>query len=203
MGALAWLYDKYGPMKILRDTICIGALALHVACSEEPPPVTTTQFLENPRLLEATMVRCAQNRSESRYVAECINARDAVNRIEAAADKSRREEFERQSERKRQALRRTQEAAAEARRRALAATRLREEQEYLGIFDSGAGEISTTDDSSGIGTSGTASNAPGMEIEAPDVTDEEQPLPENIPQQTETDLEAIRQELKRRQESNN
>ena len=190
-------------MNILRYTICLGTLTLHVACSEEPPPISTAQFLENPRLLEATMVHCAQNRAESRYVAECINARDAVNRIEAAQDKNRREEFERQSERKRQALRRTQEAAAEARRRAVEAKRLREEQEYLGIFDSAASGSATTEDSSGLGSSGTANNAPGMEIEAPEVPDEDQPLPENVPQQPETDLDAVRQELKRRQESNN
>ena len=81
----------------------------------------------------------------SRYVAECINARDAINRIEAAAGKEFVEiELEKQSERKRQALRRTQEAAAEARRRTLEAQRLREEQEYLGIFDSDARLIQVT-----------------------------------------------------------
>ena len=169
-------------MNILRHTICLGTLALQVACSEEPAPISTAQFLDNPRLLEATMVRCAQNRSESRYVAECINARDAVNRIEEAQDKSRREEFERQSERKRLALRRTQEAAAEARRRTDAAKRLQEEQEFLGIFDPATGDADPREDSSGLGSSGTASNAPGMEIEAPEAPDEDQPLPENVPQ---------------------
>lgn len=195
MDYLADKYDKHETMKLLRHTICAGILALLVACSEEPPPISAAEFMENPRLLEATMIRCAQNRSESRYDVECINARDAVNRLEVVEAKSRREELEVQSERKRQALRRTQEAAAEARRRTLEAQRLREEQEYLGIFDPAAAESAATEDNAGA-----ASNAPGMEIAVPD---ENQPIPEKIPVQPETDLGAIREELKRRQESNN
>jgi cell division septum initiation protein DivIVA len=61
----------------------------------------------------------SQNRSDYRYLEECINVRDAVNRLEVAAERTRREGLEAQSERKRQALRRTQEAAAEARRSAI------------------------------------------------------------------------------------
>jgi len=196
---LADKYDKQETMKILRHTICAGILALLAASGEEPPPTSAAEFMENPRSLEATMVRCAQNRSESRYDVECINARDAVNRLEVVETKSRREELEIQSERKRQALRRTQEAAAEARRRTLETQRLREEQEYLGIFDPAAGEAAATEDNAGA-----ASNAPGMEIVVPD---ESQLIPEKVPEQLpvqpETDLGAIREELKRRQESNN
>ena len=193
-------------MNLVRHTIFLCGLTLLVACAEEPPPVSVGEFLENPRLLEATMVRCGQNRSESRYVVECINARDAVNRLEAAAEKTRREDLEKQSERKRQALRRTQEAAAEARRRTLEAQRLREEQQYLSIYDQAPGGSGDSVTTGGVGdevTSGAASNAPGIVVEPPQASDEDQPTTEEIPPEPETDLGAIREELKRRQESNN
>jgi hypothetical protein len=85
-------------------------------------------------LLEAAMVRCQQNRRESRYDQECINAREAVGRIQAKEEEARRVELEERSARKRAALRRTQQAAAEARRRAEEAERLRKEAEYLAQF---------------------------------------------------------------------
>lgn len=189
-------------MNLARHTIFLCGLIVLAACSEEPPPISVVEFMENPRLLEATMVRCAQNRSESRYVAECVNARDAVNRLEAAQEKTRREDLEKQSERKRQALRRTQEAAAEARRRTEEAQRRREEEEYLGIFDQAPGGSAATGGVVGEDTSGAASNASAMEIEAPQTPDENQPITEEDPAEPETDLSAVREELKRRQESN-
>ena len=76
------------------------------------------------------MVLCAQNRVESRYDAECVNARQAVSLVEAREERARREALEAQSALKREALRRTQEAAAEARRRsAVVAALLRGEEE--------------------------------------------------------------------------
>jgi len=100
----------------------------------EPPARTTTEFVENPLLLEAAMVRCQQNREQSKYDQECINAREAVKRIQAKEEEAKRVELEARSERKRQALRRTQQAAMEARRRAEEAERLRQEAEYLAQF---------------------------------------------------------------------
>ena len=85
-------------------------------------------------MLEAALVRCGQNRVETRYDAECVNARQANRVVMAEAEAKRREAFEEQSARKREALRRTQEAAAEARRRAVEQQRLREEAEYLAQF---------------------------------------------------------------------
>lgn len=149
------------------------------------------------------MVRCSQNRAESRYVVECINARDAVNRMEAAQDKIRREELEKQSERKRQALRRTQQAAAEARRRTLEAQQLREEQEYLGIFDESNTGSAETGIASPEPNTNTSSNAPVSIIEAPQAPVEEEALPETLPSIPETDLGAVREELRRRQETHN
>jgi len=203
VGYVADLYDKQETMKILRLTICPGILVLLFACSEEPPPVSVAEYMEQPRLLEATMVRCAQNRAESRYLIECINARDAVNRIEAAQERTRREEFEIQSERKRQALRRTQQAAAEARRRTLEAQRLREEQEYLGIFDAAPDSAVPAESTNTVTTSGPANNAPSLVVEEPVSPEPEQPIDEEAPAEPETDLGAIREELRRRQEVNN
>ena len=88
------------------------------------------------------MVRCQQNRQESRYDQECINARAAVQRIQVKEEGTRRAELEARSERKRAALRRTQQAAAEARRRSQEAERLRKEAEYLAQF----GVLPPTDD---------------------------------------------------------
>jgi len=78
-----------------------------VGCSPEPPPRSVQEFVDNPILLEAAMVRCAQNRAETRYDAECVNARQAVSLVEAREERARREALEAQSARKREALRRT------------------------------------------------------------------------------------------------
>ena len=186
-------------MMILHKTSCLCVLLLLGACAEEPPPISAAEFIDNPRLLEATMVRCAQNRAESKYVAECVNAREAVNRLEAAAERTRREGLEKQSERKRQALRRTQEAAAEARRRALEEQRKREEEEYL-FGDAPPGDVPAPANST---TSQPLGNAPAAVVEpAPELPPDTMPAPVDEPvDEPETDLGAIREELKRRQES--
>ena len=93
-------------------------ICLLAGCAEKAPPSrTVTEFVDNPLLLEAAVVRCAKNRAETRYDAECINAREAVNIVQAKEEALRRAELEERSERKREALRRTQQAAAEARQR--------------------------------------------------------------------------------------
>ncbi len=156
--------------------IVCGSLILLASCAKEPPPRTVAEFLDNRILLEATMVRCGKNRNMSKYEAECVNAREAINRIATIDEDERRVELEAQSARKRKALRRTQQAAAEARRRAADARRRREEEEYLGVFegsppgpgtDDDAGNVQRTDDSGDVGQ----------------------------------DLESIREELRRRQDS--
>ena len=195
-------------MRSLRLALVAGLPCLFIACTKEVPPRSVSEFVENPILLEATMVRCAQNRAETKYDAECVNAREAVNRIAAAQDQARRKELEAQSEQKRQALRRTQEAAAEARRRAAEAQRLREEAAYLGQFDAlpesaGTAPGSNPANSAPPGTAaGTqlapnpASNAPGVQIAPDPAQDAASNTTENS---TPADLEAIREELKRRQ----
>ncbi len=146
------------------------------------------------------MVRCGQNRSESKYVIECINARDAVNRLEAAAERERREGLEKQSERKRQALRRTQQAAAEARRRALEEQRRQEEEEYLfgdAPQDDVAAPPPTDADVQPLGNEPTAIVEPATALPS----DAAPPAAAEPVEEPGTDLGAIREELRRRQES--
>jgi hypothetical protein len=183
------------PIKSCQFAILAGLPLLAVACSKELPPRTVSEFVDNPILLEATMVRCAQNRSQTKYDAECVNAREAANRLAAIEDAARRAELEAQSEQKRQSLRRTQEAAAEARRRAAEARRLREEAAYLGQFGTvpeGANTPGTTPTDAPVAA---PANVPGAIVAPP--SDAVPEAPEN---NTPTDLEAIREELKRRQD---
>lgn len=191
----------------LLTALCAAGVV--VACGEEPPPTPVSEFLDNRILLEATMVRCVQDRAGARYDAECNNAREAVDRIAAQEEQTRRAELEAQSERKRQAVRRAQEAAAEARRRAQEEERRREEAEYLGQFeplpDAGDddGRERPIDEKRGDDrTQETGNDAPSM----PGTTSV--PLPRqdgaargmHEPGSGEnTDLDAIRRELERRQ----
>ena len=115
-------------------TLLIASLVLVACAREEPPPRTVSEFVDNPLLLEAAMVRCARDRTESKYEQTCINAREAVKRIQAKEEEVRRAELEARSEAKRRALRRTLEAQAEARRRAEADMERRREAEYLAQF---------------------------------------------------------------------
>ena len=185
-----------------RYVTIVTGLFLAAACSKEPPPRTVSDFMENEFLLEAAMVRCSQDRSKKKYDAECVAAREAASRLEVMAQQARKKELEAQSEAKRKALRRTQEAAAEARRRAAEAERLREEAAYLSQFDAAPGEGG---DRAGQGTeipqSATPQDEPGAQP-VPLTGPEPQPQPASAPPPATTagDLDAIREELKERQE---
>lgn len=126
------------------------ALGCAAGCSKEPPPPSVDAFMEDPILLDATMVRCVANRNSVSYDPECVNAREAVERIAAAEEKARQAALEAESERKREALRRAQEAADAARRRAEELERLRQEAELLGL----------------AAPAGAAGTAPGSEVAA-------------------------------------
>jgi len=115
-------------------TLIVGGLSLLAACSQERLPRSTMEFLDNPIMLEAAMVRCAQDRAATRYDAECVNAREAVRIIETKEEAASKADLDARSERKRQALRRTQEAASQARKRVVEEERLRKEAEYLAQF---------------------------------------------------------------------
>ncbi len=148
-----------------RVTILLCGLGLAVACSEEPPPRSVDYFARNPIVMEAVVVSCNKNRYETRYDAECINAREAATRISPKEEAERRAVLEAQSEVKREALRRTQEAAADEQRRAADAERDRKEAEYLAQF----GELPPQKDVSGVEQGG---NLPLAIIpEAEDKTD--------------------------------
>jgi hypothetical protein len=192
--------------------LIFSGFGLLAGCEEEPRPRSTAEFLENPIMLEAAMVRCSQDRKATRYDAECVNARQAVGQIEVKEEEARQAGFDARSQSKRQALRRTQEAAAQARRRAAEAERLRIEAEYLAQFgvpppredqtpgsDADVGNLPTAvvpeseqpaELSHGSGDASLATdggNAPGVSVE-----------PEG--DAPATDLESIRDELQRRNE---
>jgi hypothetical protein len=116
------------------STLLAMTMVLAACAEQEPPPRTVSEFIENPILLEAAIVRCSRNRTELRYDQECMNAREAVKIVEAKEEEVRRAELEARSEAKRRALRRRQEAVAEAQRMADDDRRRREEAEYLAQF---------------------------------------------------------------------
>ena len=202
--------------RVLKISVVLLAAVLGACAKEPPPPHSVDEFVENSILLEATMVRCAQDRSKMKYEADCLNAREAVNRIAKAKEEERKKELEAQFERKRRALRRTQEAAAQARRQAAEEQRRREEAEYLGIY-----EVIPGDESGQAGSSDPAaqaeSNAPAAAIEpnAPAAAVESgTPAAQIDPPSMEldagaaadtsaTDIDAVREELRRRQDGGN
>ena len=192
-------------MNALRQTTAFALACLLSACAKEPPPpISVSDFVNDPILLEATMVRCAHDRSKTKYDVECVNARDAANRLASNDREQHRQQLEAQSERKRKALRRTQQAATEARRRAEEARRRREEDEYLGLYEvvpaDGGQAVSTTtgyvEPKPAQRADVLTGNEPGASISQPedDVEIEDRPPP--LP----TDINSIREELKRRQD---
>lgn len=184
-------------------TICclipvLAGTALLGACSREPPPTTVDEFLQDPIVLEAAVVRCGQDRDRTRYDAECVNARQAISIMEAKEDRARSKEFEEQSERKREALRRTQEAAAEARRRAEEEVRRRQEAEYLAQFGAlhpDSEEPATTLPSGENAPGAVISPPPAQSPADPQSADSNAPIAEAAGP---ADLGAIREELQRR-----
>lgn len=198
-------------MTRLKIAIIIG-LGTLTGCTQEIPARSVTEFVENPMLLEAAVVRCARNRTQSKYEQECINAREAVSRIQAKEEQLGREELEQRSERKRQALRRTQQATAEARRRSEEAERLREEAEYLAQFgvlppseEENAEAMSEGNLPTAVvpqsGTAGQPSETYGDTL--PAVDGGNAPGAESAPEEEAAgDLDAVREELRRRSEEN-
>ena len=206
---------KFFPM------LLCGCLVV-AACSDERPVRSVQEFLDNPQFLEAAVVRCSVNRAESRYDTECVNARQAVSLIEAREERARRDRLEAESEMKRNALRRTQRAAAAAREEAAERARRQEEAEYLAQFGV---EPPPIEDS---GPEQLEANTPGAVIPAPVESNEpyvqpavddstvifEEPVrtyDDSVPasdggnapvmnSEPETDLDSIRDELRRRRE---
>lgn len=194
-------------------TLILSAIGLLAACAEERQPRSVESFLENPIMLEAAMVRCSENRDATRYDAECVAARQASQLIEAKDDATRRAEQEARSEIKRQALRRTQEAAAQARERAADAERLREEAAYLaqfGVAPPAANKTPKTNEpltgNTPVAVIPSSSAQPAATVDRGDTilaTDGgNAPVSTTAPPQKEpkSDLESIRDELQRRKD---
>lgn len=204
-----------GGITMRRGRLTLFAVVALAACGEETPPHTVAEFMEDPILLEATVVRCGEDRSASRYDPECINARDAVDRIAAAREQARRDELEAESERKRQALRRAREAAARARERAEEEARRREEAAYYGEFeplppeegnappepeqpipDADAAAATAPDPSAAPPDTGATTPAEPAPADGPDLPGEGAGAAPDAP--APADLEAVREELQRR-----
>lgn len=189
----------------------ICGLSMLAGCAEEPPPRSVSAFVENPIMLEAAMVRCSQDRAKTRYDAECVNARQAVSRIQAKEEAEARAEFEARSESKRAALRRTQAAATEARRRAAEQRRLREEAEYLAQFgvlpstaEMTAEPLAEGNSPQAVMSEPDATASSDDSYAEPAVTDSSNTAPaEPEAEPAATDLGSIRDELRRRTEDGN
>jgi len=193
-------------------TLILSGISLLAACAEERPPRSVDEFMANPIMLEAAMVRCSESRDATRYDAECVSARQASQMIEAREDATRRAEQEAQSERKRQAFRRTQEAAAQARRRAAEAERLRKEAEYLaqfGVAPPKATQIPEDEPLTGNTPLAVIPTGPTQPESAPYRGDTVRasdggnaPVIATLPKEEDpkTDLESIRDELQRRKD---
>jgi hypothetical protein len=189
-----------------RLTLLLCGILMLAGCEKEAPARTVTEFVENPILLEAAMVRCSQDRAKTRYDAECINARQAVARVQAQEEAAEKAALEARSEQKRKALRRTQAAAAEARRRTAEAQRLREEAEYLAQFGvEPAGEIEASDPLAEgnlpVAVVPEEQEVTGTDAELESATDaDDAPVPDSAPEPAASDLQSIREELRRRSE---
>lgn len=104
--------------------LALGIAALASACVK-PEPRRFEEFMEDSIAREGTLARCNQMREETMGDIECANARRAAAAIALQAERTRREELERESERKLAALRaeiaRRDRAKSEAMAAALAA----------------------------------------------------------------------------------
>ena len=90
--------------RLWRVLIASAVAVLGFGCDDQPPRLTT-EFMADPPLLEATLSRCNADRDATRYDAECSNARRAAARVAAQEDAVKKRALDKESERKRAALR--------------------------------------------------------------------------------------------------
>lgn len=119
------------PIAAMWTLLALGSLA---GCGEEPLPPSVAELIENPVLLDATMVRCLEQHERTSYAPECINAREAAEQLAVVGENARQEDLEAQSARKREALRHAQELADAANQQAVRRAKEREAAEYLGLL---------------------------------------------------------------------
>jgi hypothetical protein len=100
-----------------------AAIVVVVACSQELPPRTAIELMQDPAVRDAVLLRCNQLQGAALRDAECRNVREAVDRLAA-------EEQENQAEGTRREVDESFEKAREARRaREERERRLKESQE--------------------------------------------------------------------------
>ncbi len=192
-------------MTKVRSTLSGLLLAVIAGCAEEPPPPSVGEYVADKILLDAAMARCAQNRATMKYAPECVNAREAASILARDEELERRKQLEAQSERKRAALRRAQVAADEARRRSAEAARKREEAAYLAQFsnpDEAPPMRATTGEEVPSAAPQPTAYPAGQEQQDEPVREYGAPISTPPPAESEPagDLEAIREELRRRQD---
>jgi hypothetical protein len=117
----------------------MAGFGLLLAGCEGPSPRSFTDFMDDRIAREGTLAQCNQNPVATADDIECANARRAAATIALRAERERREELERESERKLAALR-SEMAEREriVRESTLAAARA-EREAYESLWRSGAG----------------------------------------------------------------
>jgi len=92
---------------VRRRGLLAGAAAFAVLLSacDEPQPRTFAEFMDDRIAREGTISFCNLNPAESSTDIECANARRAAGAVALRAERERREELERESERKLEAMR--------------------------------------------------------------------------------------------------
>jgi hypothetical protein len=117
----------------------LGIVGLGVlAACDEPRPRSFTDFMDDRIAREGTIAHCNQNPVATADDIECANARRAAATIALRVERERREELERESERKLEALRNEMaERERIVRESTLAAARA-EREAYEALWRSGA-----------------------------------------------------------------
>ena len=82
----------------------LGTLVV-AGCVDEPRPRSYQEFMDDPIAREGTLARCNQDRAVNAGDLECVNARRAASTTAARAEAARAEQFEAESDIKREALR--------------------------------------------------------------------------------------------------
>ncbi len=194
--------------KILPIKGCLALLAMALgACAPEPEPRSVEDFLKDPIGLDATLERCNQRRGISKDDVECQHARSASKKLGAIELENRRAEAEAESQRKLEIIRRRNQAQAEAARRAQEEAAVREEEAYEAQFNDA--ELDSEPAPSHYESYEPHSSEPAdnpVDYESPSVEPvvpalEPEPLNEEIPETSAPgDMDALREELKRRSE---
>ena len=118
------------------------SMASFYACTQPPPPRTFIDFLDDPIAREGVLLRCNRDRDATARDPECADARRAAAAVAARQDEARRQELERQSEQKREALRAAiaaeQQRELDAQRAAEAAAQAAYEAQWVDTETNGA-----------------------------------------------------------------